>query len=224
MSRRAIATSPHALRVSGDRWLFGYADIVTLLFACFATLYVTTLTPAEATPATSATVAVEPPVPSRPADPPVDLVALLTGALSLPGVESATTVRGFVMSLPEAGSFPAGSDTLSPEVTRAMRRLAERLALIPNQIRVEGHTDDRPIATRAFRSNWELSTARATRVIELLVGEGISPSRLSAAGYGEFRPLVPNISADARARNRRVDIVVLDPTVARLEEPGAVPQ
>jgi chemotaxis protein MotB len=143
-------------------------------------------------------------------------------AITLPGVEMTSSVRGLVISLPEAGSFPPGRAELSGEVRSAMRQLADRLRLLPNQIRVEGHTDDVPIATAAFRSNWELSTARATRVLQWLVEDGgLDPTRLSAAGYGEFRPRLPNASAAARARNRRVDIVVLDPAIATREEPGA---
>jgi chemotaxis protein MotB len=88
-------------------------------------------------------------------------------------------------------------------------------------IRVEGHTDDAPIHTTAYASNWELSTARAVRVVQMLVDEGIAPWRLSAAGYAEFHPRVPNETALARARNRRVDIVILDPGRARREEPEA---
>ena len=79
-----------------------------------------------------------------------------------------------------------------------------------NQIRIEGHTDDVPIHSARFASNWELSTARATAVVQWLIErEGMTPSRLSAAGYGEFHPRVPNDSTEARARNRRVDVVIL---------------
>jgi chemotaxis protein MotB len=85
---------------------------------------------------------------------------------------------------------------------------------------IEGHTDDRPISTAIFPSNWELSTARATEVVRLLIEEGgIAPERLSAAGYGEHRPRVPNDSPEARARNRRVDLVVLDEAAAKIEAP-----
>jgi chemotaxis protein MotB len=76
---------------------------------------------------------------------------------------------------------------------------------------IEGHTDDVPIHTRLFRSNWELSTARASAVIAFLIEAlGFDPTRLSAAGYGEFHPRVPNDTAENRARNRRVDIVIVE--------------
>jgi chemotaxis protein MotB len=238
MKRRPVAPNPHAARVSGDRWLFGYADIVTLLLAVFASLYASGLTTAAEPPA-------DPPAPEpvveQPAPEPLDsapehldidevpeLVHLFEDltdeTAALPGIEMTTNSRGFVISLPEAGSFPAGSAELSPAAIAVMADLAERLRDVPNAIRVEGHTDDVPISTPQFASNWALSTARATRVVELLIDEGIDPGRLAVAGYAEHRPRLPNDSPSARARNRRVDIVVLDPVTAIGEDPqGAMP-
>lgn len=222
MKKRFAAPNPHAMRASGDRWLFGYADIVTLLFACFASLYATSLVPQAATkPAEPAPVAVPAP---EPAPVPRSLVAELESVLGedliLPGVEMSTSLRGVVISLPEAGSFPAGRAELSQPARDVMLELADRLRDLPNFIRVEGHTDDVPIATPQFASNWELSTARATRVVQFLIDEcDLDPARLAAAGYAEFRPRLPNASAESRARNRRVDIVVLDPAIASREEP-----
>lgn len=249
MSRRPLAPNPHTARVAGDRWLFGYADIVTLLLACFVSLYATGLAPAatpepapDATTPETATVdepTTEPVIdaavittPDADADdvaadaPPADDLArafedVAGDALSLPGVEMTTSARGLIISLPEAGSFPPGRADLSPSARLVMRDLADRLRDLPNVIRVEGHTDDVPIATTQFASNWDLSTARATRVVAFLIDEGrIDPARLSAAGYAEHRPRLPNTTPESRARNRRVDIVVLDPDVADREEPG----
>ena len=91
-----------------------------------------------------------------------------------------------------------------------MRKVGAALSRIPGRIRLEGHTDDTPIHTRLYPSNWQLSTARAIAVLKFLIAERSMPSeRLSAAGYGEFRPLVPNDSARNRAKNRRVDVVIL---------------
>ncbi len=86
-------------------------------------------------------------------------------------------------------------------------------------MRVEGHTDDVPIHTARFASNWELSTARATIVVAYFVESGVWPTRLSAAGYAEFHPRQPNDSDASRARNRRVDVVVLNPGTVEREEP-----
>jgi chemotaxis protein MotB len=212
--RRSRGT--HSFRASGDRWLFGYADIVTLLFACFASLYATGLTPVVAS--TVAAVVAPPPVAAaEPVPPPEapDLENALERRLDsnprLPGVEIVPDRRGLVISLPEAGSFAPGRTELSPAAQLAILDLALELAMVPNLVRVEGHTDDVPIRTAEFFSNWDLSTARATRVVRLLIEHGgLDPARLSAAGYAEHRPRQPNTTAEARARNRRVDIVVLE--------------
>jgi len=88
--------------------------------------------------------------------------------------------------------------------------VAQQVKDRPNHIRVEGHTDDRPISTAIFPSNWELSSARATSVVRYLSdSHGIAPDRISALGYGEYRPIKPNNSVENRAKNRRVDVVVL---------------
>ena len=91
-----------------------------------------------------------------------------------------------------------------------MKRIAEVLNAQPNNIRIEGHTDNVPIHNSHFASNWELSTARATEMIRLFITRyNISASRLSAAGYAEYHPAVSNQTAEGRAQNRRVDVVVL---------------
>jgi chemotaxis protein MotB len=223
MKRRPRQPAARPLRASGDRWLFGYADVVTLLFACFASLYAMQAAPvARPAPAaddialTPSTAATAPDVqdPSlAPLDDTLrrDLASIASREASLPGVELTTSSRGLVISLPEAGSFPPGQAELSEAVQRVMLGLAERLSALPNAIRVEGHTDDVPIHTALFASNWELSTARATAVVQFLIEEGgIEPARLSATGYAEYRPRQANDSPAARARNRRVDIVILE--------------
>ena len=227
MTRRrvTIAPGPHALRASGDRWLFGYADVVTLLFACFASLYAARLAePLAAESPARIEVTSAPVVPAVPATPPPSVLEQALGVMlgregMLPGVEVATSMRGLVISLPEAGSFPAGRAELSAKASAVMFDLAQELRGLPNLIRVEGHTDNVPIHTAQFASNWELSTARATTVVQYLIeAGGLDPARLAAAGYAEYRPRLSNDSLDARARNRRVDIVVLD-RAAAVEEP-----
>ena len=144
----------------------------------------------------------------------------LGSAISLGQLQLVDDRRGLVIAIPEAASFAAGRAELSEVATTLMHRLSGVLATLPNAIRIEGHTDDAPIRTAQFSSNWELSTARATRVVALLVADGMSPARLSAAGYSEFHPKAPNTSPASRALNRRVDIVVLNASTARTEEPG----
>ena len=227
MRQRLRHRPARSLRASGDRWLFGYADVVTLLFACFASLYAMQAVPTARQPAAQTDIAltresVEAPAPepnlvargTLDASLQRDLMSIATRDASLPGVELTTSDRGLVISLPEAGSFPPGRAELSDAVRRVMLGLADRLSALPNPIRVEGHTDDVPIHTALFASNWELSTARATRVVQFLIEDGaIEPARLAATGYAEYRPRLPNDSPDARARNRRVDILILDADV-----------
>jgi chemotaxis protein MotB len=114
-----------------------------------------------------------------------------------------------VIRMKSAILFEEGKAALTPEAGRVLAGLAPVLARAPSSLRVEGHTDDTPIRSAAFPSNWELSTARAISVTRYLEDHGLPRQRLSVAGYGQFHPLVENDGAAARARNRRVEIVVL---------------
>jgi chemotaxis protein MotB len=128
---------------------------------------------------------------------------------------------GLVISLREAGFFDSGSATPKPATLPTLRQIAESLARTPYDLRVEGHTDNIPIHSAEFDSNWELSSARATRIARILLElNAISPDRLSAAGYAEFHPVAGNDTAEGRAQNRRVDLVVLPRTKVNLNVPG----
>ena len=110
--------------------------------------------------------------------------------------------------------FPSGSDTFNPEGLPALREVAAAIHELEERIppdidwvlRVDGHTDARPINTPEFPSNWELSTARALRVVRFLISEGVSPKHLVAAGFGEFHPIDPGTSEEALRRNRRIEL------------------
>jgi chemotaxis protein MotB len=118
--------------------------------------------------------------------------------------------RGLVISFKDTLLFASGSDELTPQAQSIIKQVGTALANIPNYIRVEGHTDNLPIHTIKFPSNWELSVLRASNVVHVLQeSSGISPERLSVIGYGEYRPLVPNEDMQSRSMNRRVDIVIL---------------
>ncbi|MEZ5510810.1 MAG: OmpA family protein [Gammaproteobacteria bacterium] len=109
----------------------------------------------------------------------------------------------------EQGSFPSGSATLRPTFIPIMDKIREAIKEIPGDYSVEGHTDDVPISTARFRSNWELSSARAVSVAHELMQNGeIDPSKFVVKGFGEVKPMVPNDTEDNRARNRRVEIVI----------------
>lgn len=105
--------------------------------------------------------------------------------------------------------FPSGVATLSDKAYPALDALAVTLVKYPNPLRVEGHTDDLPISTRYYPSNWELSAARAASVVHRFQRGGIAASRLSVIGFGEFRPAQPNDTAAGRNANRRVVVVIL---------------
>lgn len=105
--------------------------------------------------------------------------------------------------------FPSGSAEIEPAAIPTLEKLAAILARRPYPIRVEGHTDNRPIHTAQFPSNWELSAARAARIVRLFAEHGIEPTRLVVAGMGENEPVADNATADGRNRNRRVALVIL---------------
>ena len=120
------------------------------------------------------------------------------------------STRGVTVSLSEAGFFDPGSASVRPDSLPALQTIGELLKDSSSPIVVEGHTDNLPIKTAAFPSNWELSTARATTIVSYLIDElKYDPMRLAAAGYGEYRPVADNATPDGRAQNRRVDIVIL---------------
>lgn len=132
--------------------------------------------------------------------------------------------RGVVVSIQNTALFPLGSAELTPQAREIVRKVGQILITTDNYIRVEGHTCDLPISTARFPSNWELSVARATSVVrELLRSVNFPPERLSASGYGEYRPIVPNDSEANRQQNRRVDFVVLRSRYKEVE-PGVLPE
>ncbi|HWG19384.1 MAG TPA: OmpA family protein [Terracidiphilus sp.] len=131
---------------------------------------------------------------------------------------------GLVISLREAGFFDSGSATPHPESLATLRKIAASLTASPYDLRIEGHTDNIPIHTAQFESNWELSSARANHIARLLLElRAIPPERLSAAGYAEFHPVDSNETPQGRANNRRVDLVVLPRTHLNLALSGSSP-
>ncbi len=117
---------------------------------------------------------------------------------------------GLVISLREAGFFASGSAIPKAEAVPTVQRIAEALGQSGYDLRIEGHTDNVPIHSAEFDSNWDLSAARATRVARIFLSLGtIEPARISVAGYGEFHPVATNNTAEGRAQNRRVDVVVI---------------
>jgi chemotaxis protein MotB len=119
--------------------------------------------------------------------------------------------KGLVISLTGEILYELGRADIRNQGREVLAMISDMLIDIPNDIMIEGHTDDLPIRTDEFPSNWELSTARAVNVIKFLIEErDFEPARLSAAGYSEYRPDAENYTADGRAENRRIEVVVLN--------------
>jgi len=119
--------------------------------------------------------------------------------------------EGVVVSLREAGFFHSGSTQLGPQTIPALAAIVKIVGPEKMDIRIEGHTDNVPIHSDKYDSNWELSTARATEIIKLFITKfDVAPNRLSASGYAEYYPTASNDTAEGRATNRRVDLVILN--------------
>jgi chemotaxis protein MotB len=126
---------------------------------------------------------------------------------SLVSVE--TEQAKIIIRINEKGSFPSGSAQLNEDFYGVMVRISEAVARTPGKVVVAGHTDDVPISTNRFRSNWELSSARAVTVVHALLDDpNIDPKRIAVEGHADSAPLVPNDSRENRAINRRVELVI----------------
>jgi chemotaxis protein MotB len=125
-------------------------------------------------------------------------------------VQLAVSEEGLMMRLADHALFESGAAEISPKALPLLEKVGSIVSQTPYAVRIEGHTDDRPIHTDQFPSNWELSTARAVNVLRFLSDRfELPPQRLSAAGFAEFKPLLPNTDPKNRARNRRVEIIFI---------------
>ena len=215
-----------------DRWLLTYADLITLLLAFFVVMY--SLSKADAKKfgkmqeALSGILNGGPAAISQGAK--VIAIPDTGGALNLVKLQSLgdavkegakqmekdklinteVAERGLVIHIMEQALFRSGSAELGPEARVVLDLMAQKLSDMPNHIRIEGHTDNHPINTARYPSNWELSSDRSTQVLRYLTdSHNFDPKKMSALGFGEFRPIADNDSDENRAKNRRVDIVVL---------------
>ena len=126
--------------------------------------------------------------------------------------------RGLVISLNATVLFDSGSADVKPEMADTLIGVGSIIDKLDNFIRVEGHTDNVPVGFGPYKSNWELSTARATNVVELFVDKvGINPKKLDATGYSEYKPIASNDTPEGRSQNRRVDIIILNSKFNDLE-------
>jgi chemotaxis protein MotB len=166
------------------------------------------------------------PLPPRP-----DLVQSLTALsqklnpeLKAGKMEIKLEPRGLVISLRESGFFASGNDGVDPASYPVIEKIAAVIKSLPNPVRLEGHTDSRPIHTSRFHSNWELSAARSIAMMVLLTDQfGVSHQRVAIAGYADNAPTDTNDTEEGRAHNRRVDVVLLTKDAA-LQEPRQSPK
>ncbi|MCL6475117.1 MAG: OmpA family protein [Firmicutes bacterium] len=223
MTRARRSTRRHE---NVDRWLITYADMITLLVALFIMLYAMSAVNQEKFGALAQSMRREfQALPEHNGGkiigtgqivgPLEQQASQLQRFLEDTGLQTQVRVRheerGLVISLLSDGTlFDLGSAELKPSARQVLDRVAQVLRAVPNPVLIEGHSDNLPIRTAQYPSNWELSAARAARVLRYLVQKGGIPSqRLIAAGYADTRPLVPNNSPANRAQNRRVDIAIL---------------
>jgi len=150
------------------------------------------------------------PTPETEGDEAQDAAETFSEFAAAPGVNVSYSKQGAHISFEEGLFFNFGKADINSSGFALLDKLAVLIRNLPGSVRVEGHTDNVPIHTRRFPSNWELSIARAVSVVKYLTEVGkINPARLSAVGYGESRPLAPNDSPAHRAKNRRVEIVLV---------------
>jgi chemotaxis protein MotB len=241
----------HPEHVNHERWLISYADFITLLFAFFVVMFAVSRTdsgkvgrfsesfsrslgldlyPAPGQGLLPAGYSEKPSTGIDTEDSVrLDLEALRdrlgSGAdASVLGVDLVAFRNEFVLRFPAGVLFDSGNDSIKPEAKSAILAVGQVLQKYRLDVRVEGHTDDRPIHTARFRSNWDLSTSRATAVLGVLAEEGGVPAvQLSAVGYAEFRPLVANDTKEGQQQNRRVDIVIKVPERAKTPSDGGAP-
>lgn len=130
--------------------------------------------------------------------------------------------RGLVISLSNSVLFDSGSAKIKSENEDTLNKMAGIINGLDNYIRIEGHTDNHPISTTTYPSNWELSTARASSVVRFFVDKcSVSPEKLVAVGYGEYKPIADNATAEGRSKNRRIDIIVMSEKYNNLEDQNA---
>ncbi len=228
------------------RWLLTYADMITLLMVFFIVLYAISqvnkaryevlmkalkqvLSGQKVVTQVGGTIPIPPPVlgklptPSQVETQTLEKLAQqIRDAAAQQGISADVSVTvaavGVRVSFHNGVLFALGHATIRPDSLPILSRLAVILQGLPNDIIVEGYTDDTPIDTAKYHSNWDLSAIRATRVIEYFVSQGLDPMRFSAQAYSQYRPVAPNSTPQGRQLNRRVDLVILRATPAALEK------
>jgi len=207
-----IEEDEHKCEEFDQQWIFTYGDMVTLLLVFFILLL--TFCKPDTEKLKSVADSFKPVPPGTP--------FFLTGQPSVLEqlAQQAETVevpeelfvslddRGVVVSFKDSALFGPASADLLPKAVDSLSRFVKFLYALPNDIVVEGHTDDQPIRSSRFPSNWELSSARASAVARFLQREGIKGDRMTVLGFAEFRPRFRNDTPQKRSLNRRIDVLI----------------
>lgn len=207
---RGLAKRQLRMSLSGagnaDRWMVSYVDVVTILLILFISIAVQ----ASQRPKPVAQAAPRP-TPALVQKPKPTPFSEAQAALEARGIQPKIDPRGLVITFPQAVLFASGGDSILPEALPIIEKVAEVLAGLDNRVLLVGHADTVPVHNKFFSNNWELAAARSIQLLKTLTGEfGLPESRFTIASDGSFSPTSPNDDEEGRARNRRVEIVVLD--------------
>lgn len=229
-----------------ERWIVSYADMVTLLFALFVVLYATSDANPQKLQAVHNSIdqafsigvlngsngsspflgsggGITPSISEIKSNNLAALDKTLSGFAEQNGLEGKIQIRSdadsITISLADNLLFDSGSADLRPGSQDVLLLVAQALRGLPNEMRIEGHTDNVPVNSADFATNWELSAARASRVLRFLREQGeLTQNKIFLAGYADTRPIADNSTPEGRALNRRADIVILYPTLEELQE------
>jgi len=231
------------------RWLVSYADFITLLFAFFVVMYaISQVNEGKYRLLSDALLQAFKPAASPAKDPAAnpqggapgeeggrgvdgqadagmeaiarDLINALDPLVKGGQVRVTESGLGVAVEINSSALFASAEAELEPAALPGLESIARVLAPLPNDIQVEGHTDNTPISTARFPSNWELSSARASRVVRLFNDSGVASVRLVAVGYADTRNISPNTTPEGRAQNRRITVMILP---RKLRNVGSVP-
>ncbi|MBF0329159.1 MAG: OmpA family protein [Nitrospirae bacterium] len=210
MSKRAKKEEEHE---NHERWLVSYADFITLLFTFFAALYaLSSLDKAKAEKISGSLRQA-----FKVIEAPVLVYEEKTRALvddirdkikDVNGISAKTEPRGVIVTFADGVLFDSGSADIKKEAEIILDKLPPVLSSAPGKILIEGHTDNVPLSRGKYTSNWELSTARASSILNFFITKGLDPNRFSIAGYAEYRPVALNDTEEGKAKNRRVELII----------------
>ena len=207
-----IQEEEHKCEVFDQYWIFTYGDMVTLLLVFFVLLLTFCKTDIEKFKSVAESFKPTPPgspffLSGQPSV--LEQLAQQAETVEIPQENFVTLDdRGVVVSFKDSALFGPGSAELLPTAIDSLSRFVKFLYALPNDIVIEGHTDDQRISSAQFPSNWELSSARASAVARYLQAEGIKGDRMTVLGFAEFRPRFLNDSPQKRALNRRIDVLI----------------